>query len=131
GCAPRAGRQPPGPPGRPAGPDEAVPPPAGLLAAARQPLFAGLGTDLAGMRAVLRLADRIGGIVDHLGSPALFRNLPAQRDQGWIATTQSEVRNRADVILVVGDDPGEAVPRVYEPGVAVGQTLFAACRLAR
>ena len=117
--------------GRPAALDEAVAHAAGLLAAARQPLFAGLGTDLAGMRAVLRLADRIGGIVDHLGSPALFRNLPAQRDQGWIATTMSEVRNRADVILIVGDDPGEAFPRFYERCVAVGETLFAGGPLPR
>lgn len=65
--------------GRPAVLDEAVARAAGLLGTARQPLFAGLGTDLDGMRAVLRLADRIGGIVDHLGSAALFRNLPAQR----------------------------------------------------
>ena len=117
--------------GRPAALDEAVAHAASLLAAARQPLFAGLGTDLAGMRAVLRLADRIGGIVDHLGSPALFRNLPAQRDQGWIATTLSEVRNRADVILVVGEDPGAAFPRFYERCVAVGETLFAGGPLPR
>jgi formylmethanofuran dehydrogenase subunit B len=111
--------------------DEAVARAARLLAAARQPLFAGLGTDLDGMRAVLRLADRIGGIVDHLGSPGLFRNLPAQRDQGWIATTLSEVRNRADVILIVGSDPGEAFPRFYERCVAVGETLFAGGPLPR
>ena len=117
--------------GRPAALDEALAHAASLLAAARQPLFAGLGTDLAGMRAVLRLADRIGGIVDHLGSPALFRNLPAQRDQGWIATTLSEVRNRADVILVVGSDPGAAFPRFYERCVAVGETLFAGGSLPR
>ncbi len=117
--------------GRPVALDDAVAHAAGLLSAARQPLFAGLGTDLAGMRAVLRLADRTGGIVDHLGSPGLFRNLPAQRDLGWIATTLSEVRNRADVILVVGHDPSDGLPRFYERCVAVGETLFAGGPLPR
>src|SRR5262249_38814533 len=102
-----------------------------ILAASRLPLFAGLATDHAGLPAALQLADRIGGSVDHLGSAALFRNLPAQRDVGWIATTLSEVRNRADLVVVVGPDPSEAVPRFYERCVAFDETLFDAGPLRR
>ena len=95
-----------------------------ILAASRLPLFAGLGTDIAGMRAVMRLAERVGGVVDHLGSDGLFRNLRAIQDGGWVATTLSEVRNRADVLLVVGPDPSAAFPRFAERCLTVAETLF-------
>src|SRR4029434_448334 len=44
--------------------DQAVAAAADILRNCRHPLFAGLATDVAGLRAALRLADRIGGIVD-------------------------------------------------------------------
>src|SRR3546814_654998 len=62
---------------------------ADLLQDSRLPLFAGLATDVDGMRAVMQLADRIGGVVDHAGSDALFRNLRTLQDSGWITTTLS------------------------------------------
>jgi formylmethanofuran dehydrogenase subunit B len=111
--------------------DEAVARAAAILAASRQPLFAGLAADVAGIAAALQLADRLGGVVDHAGSAALFRNLPAQRELGWIATTLSEVRNRADLVLLVGPDPLAAAPRFVERCVAPTQTLFDATPLAR
>jgi formylmethanofuran dehydrogenase subunit B len=110
--------------GQPGTLDGAVARAAAILRASRQPLFAGLGTDVAGMAAALQLADRLGGVVDHAGSTALFRNLPAQRELGWIATTLSEVRNRADLVLLVGPDPLAAVPRFVERCVAPAMTLF-------
>ncbi len=85
-----------------------------LLAQSRLPLFAGLGADVAGMREVLALADRLGGIVDHAGSEALFRNLRVLQDSGWVAATLSEVRDRADLVLIVGPDPSPAFPRFAE-----------------
>ncbi|MFO1057186.1 MAG: hypothetical protein U1E53_09485 [Dongiaceae bacterium] len=99
--------------------DEAVARAAAILGASRQPLFAGLAADVAGIGAALQLADRLGGVVDHAGSAALFRNLPAQRELGWVATTLSaEVRNRADLVLLVGPDPLAAAPRFVERCVA-------------
>jgi formylmethanofuran dehydrogenase subunit B len=85
-----------------------------LLAQSRLPLFAGLGTDIAGMREVLALADRLGGVVDHGGSEALFRNLRVLQDTGWVATTLGEVRDRADLVLIIGPDPSPAFPRFVE-----------------
>src|SRR4030095_13720989 len=52
--------------------DEAVAAAAAILRNSRQPLFAGLATDVAGLRAVMQLAERTGGIVDHLGSDGFF-----------------------------------------------------------
>src|SRR4051794_22461890 len=62
--------------GSPVALEAAVARAAAILAGSRQPVFAGLGADVAGVGAALQLADRLGGVVDHAGSAALFRNLP-------------------------------------------------------
>ncbi|HSI42314.1 MAG TPA: formylmethanofuran dehydrogenase [Xanthobacteraceae bacterium] len=85
-----------------------------LLAASRAPLFAGLGTDIDGGRAVLDLAARTGGVLDHAGSTTLFRNYASVQRTGWLSTTLAEVRNRCDLLLVVGDDPTAAFGRLFE-----------------
>lgn len=110
--------------GRPAGLDEAVARAAGILAGSRLPVFAGLGTDVAGVRAALALADRLGGAVDHLGSPALFRNLRVVQDDGWMTTTLGEVRNRVDLLLIVGGGVPSMFPRFFERCVWPAETLF-------
>jgi len=110
--------------------DEAVACAAEILRNSRQPLFAGLATDVAGLRAVLQLAERTGGIVDHLASDGFFRNLRVIQDSGWMTTTFSEVRNRVDLLLIVGPDPTPQFPRFFERCVAPRPTLFAANREA-
>jgi formylmethanofuran dehydrogenase subunit B len=103
---------------------------ADILAASRAPVFS-VAADIAGTRAVLRLADRLGGVVDHPGSEALFRNLRVVQDAGGFATTLSEVRNRADLLLIIGPDPSSAFPRFFERCVEVPKTLFSDTPLAR
>jgi formylmethanofuran dehydrogenase subunit B len=85
-----------------------------ILRQARLPVFGGLATDIEGMRGVLALADRIGGVVDHAGSHGLFADLTALRDIGVVTTTFSELRNRADLLLIVGPDPATLLPRFLE-----------------
>jgi formylmethanofuran dehydrogenase subunit B len=85
-----------------------------LLKAARVPLFHGLAVDLHGIRALLALAERAGGIVDHLASAPLLANAAVARASGWVTATFAEIANRADVILLVGGDPAHAFPRFYE-----------------
>ncbi|MCC7410694.1 MAG: formylmethanofuran dehydrogenase subunit B [Gammaproteobacteria bacterium] len=89
----------------------------------RAPLIGGLATDLAGMRAALALADRAGGIVDHLHGEALLRNFLTLQDAGWVTTTLTEVRNRADLILFVGTDTSE-FPRFFERCIDNQSALF-------
>ncbi|HEX6013803.1 MAG TPA: hypothetical protein VFY87_18810 [Geminicoccaceae bacterium] len=110
--------------GEPATLEEAVAQAAGLLARSRLPLFAGLGTDVAGMRAVLALAERTGGIVDHAGSRGLMANVRAMQDGGWVTATLAEIRNRADLVLFVGTDSRAATPRFVERCLAPRDTLF-------
>jgi len=72
------------------------------LKKSRQPLFAGLGTDVDGMRAALLLAERCGAILDHLHGRALLNNLRVLQSRGQATTTLGEVRNRADLVVLVG-----------------------------
>ena len=86
---------------------------AGLLRQSRRPLIGGLGCDIAGLRAAVALAERADAWLDHMDSAAQLRNLRPYQDSGWIATTLSEVRNRADVIVLAGTT-AEGLPRFFE-----------------
>ena len=76
-----------------------------LLAASRQPLFGGLGTDVAGARALYRLSCETGAICDPAGGAALMHSVRSLQDRGSFTTTLAEVRTRADVIVCVGGLP--------------------------
>src|SRR5262245_23949075 len=78
-----------GPPlidGKPASIEQAARRAAALLREARQPLFAGLATDVNGCRAALDLAGACGAILDHLHGEAAWRNLRVLQSGGWIMT---------------------------------------------
>jgi len=79
---------------------------ANLLQRSRQAAFFGMGTDIAGARAAITLAERIGAVVDHAHSASLLRNLDCMREDGVMLTTPAESHLRADLVLLVGRDPG-------------------------
>jgi formylmethanofuran dehydrogenase subunit B len=83
-----------------------------LLAASRAPVVAGLGTDIAGARAAIALAEQIGGTVDHMNSEALLRDVEVMRASGMMLTTPSEASLRADVLLLIGAGLVEAWPEL-------------------
>jgi formylmethanofuran dehydrogenase subunit B len=87
-----------------------------MLDTSRQPLIAGLGTDVAGARAAIALARRIGAAIDHTNADALLRDLDVLREAGVMLTTPSEASLRADALLLVGpgviDAPGEVARRM-------------------
>lgn len=104
--------------------DEAVSAAARVLAASRQPLFGGLGTDVAGARALYRLACETGAICDAAAGTALMHGLRAQQDRGSFTTTLAEVRTRADLIVCLGGVPTEQAPNFFERA-GVGEALVA------
>lgn len=91
--------------GRSAEPGEARAAAARMLAASRQPLFGGLGTDVAGARALYRLACATGAICDAAEGAALMQTVRPLQDRGGYGTTLAEVRNRADLIVCLGGLP--------------------------
>lgn len=83
------------------------------IAAARQPLFGGLATDVAGMRALYALADASGAILDHAHGDTLMHSLRALQDKGLFYTTLAEIRNRADLVVCLGTDPRARYPEFF------------------
>lgn len=95
----------------------------GILKKSHNPLFAGLGTDAGGIRQVMHLADKTGAIVDHMHGNALIRNSLVLQDLGWITTTMTEIRNRADLIIFAGTDAGN-YPRFFERTIWNEKSMF-------
>ncbi len=83
-----------------------------LLQASRMPLIAGLGTDVAGARAAIALAQQIGAVIDHMHSAALLRDLDVMRESGMMITTPNEARLRGDLLLLVGVGLVETWPEI-------------------
>ncbi|PKM11237.1 MAG: formylmethanofuran dehydrogenase subunit B [Gammaproteobacteria bacterium HGW-Gammaproteobacteria-3] len=94
--------------------DVAVTKAAALLKDTRQPVFGGCATDVNGMRALLALADKSGAVVDNMNFTGARRNFLALQDSGWMNTTLAEVKNRCDLLLIVGVDLERFAPRFFE-----------------
>lgn len=97
---------------------------ADLLRDSKQPVISGMATDLNGARSALALADKSRATVDNMDSSAMFRNTLVLQDTGWMLTTLTEVRNRVDLLLVVGSDIEADFPRFYERMVWNKESMF-------
>ena len=95
-----------------------------LLKLANQPLIAGLGTEAQGMRAVMHLADKTGATLDHMHSDATMRNTLVLQNSGWQTTTLTEVKNRVDLLLVIGTNIVSSLPQFFERIIWNESTLF-------
>ena len=104
--------------------DKAIKEAAKLLGKAKLPLYGGLATDVEGMRAVIALAERTSGIVDHALSEAQYRNFKVLQTTGWVMTTLTEARNRADLFIIAGSDIQALHPRFFETIVSPPASMF-------
>lgn len=104
--------------------DEAIAEATRLIRASALPIYGGMATDVEGSRAILALADRSGGVVDHAYSEALYRNYKVLQSSGWVMSSLTEARNRADVIVIVATDVQYLHPRFFERIVNPPETLF-------
>lgn len=99
--------------GKPASLDDSIAAAAELLAGAKQPLFGGLATDIAGARSLYALANTCHAILDHANSAGLMPGLRTLQDRGLLQTTLAEIRNRADLMVVIGTQPSRDYPEFY------------------
>ena len=93
---------------------EAIAHAASLLKNTNYPVIGGCATDVNGMRGLLALADRTGAVVDNANFNNARKNLLALQDSGWMNTTLAEVKNRCDLLLIVGTDLEGFAPRFFE-----------------
>ena len=92
--------------------DEAVVAAAHMLSRAVSPLVY-LAPDVSWetQREAVALADDLGGALDSVTSATALASLLAAQERGRASATLGEVRNRADVIVFWGVDPGRRYPR--------------------
>lgn len=110
--------------GKPATLKEAAAKIAGIMKAANLPLIGGCATDVNGMRALLSLADHSGAAIDNMNFNGARRNILSMQDNGWINTTLAEVKNRVDLLLVVGTDMEPLFPRFFERYIWNKESMF-------
>jgi formylmethanofuran dehydrogenase subunit B len=109
--------------GKTAASEEAIDAVCRILKKARTPLIAGLGSDVAGMRQVMHLAEKTGAVLDHMHGNGLIRDTLVLQSHGWIMTTMAEIRNRADLVIFAGTDATN-YPRFFERVIWNEQTMF-------
>ncbi len=97
---------------------------ADLLRDSKQPVIGGMATDLNGARSAMALADKSRATIDNMDSAAHFRNVLVLQDTGWMITTLTEVKNRVDLLLVVGSDIEAGFPRFFERMVWNKESMF-------
>ncbi len=95
-----------------------------LLKDTKLPLIGGCATDVNGMRGLLALADRSGAVVDNMNFTGARNNFLALQDSGWMNTTLAEVKNRCDLLLVVGTDLEAFAPRFFERYLWNKESMF-------
>ena len=87
---------------------------AALITASRLPVFLVGACDVAGARAAIRLAERTGGVIDHIDSAIALRELDVMRSFGKFIVTPHEARQRADTVLLVGSGLTQMWPEMAD-----------------
>lgn len=95
-----------------------------MLKQAKHPLIGGLATDIQGMRAVMNLAESSSATIDHMNSKSSMRNLLVVQNSGWQITTLTEVKNRVDLLVIIGTDIVSYFPRFFERNVWNQESMF-------
>ena len=103
---------------------EAVAEASRLVKGAKLPFFGGLGTDVEGVRSVMSIADQAGGVVDHALSESAYRNFRVLQTGGYVMSSLTEARNRADLFVVLGSDVQKYHPRFFERIVCNERSMF-------
>ncbi|MFP6680654.1 MAG: formylmethanofuran dehydrogenase [Gammaproteobacteria bacterium] len=94
-----------------------------ILRRARSPLISGLGTDVEGVREAVHLAEKSKAVIDHGNSTGFDQSMRVLQSRGWYMTTLAELRNRADLVVIVGADIVNHYERFLRRYVASKQSL--------
>jgi formylmethanofuran dehydrogenase subunit B len=113
--------------GRPADWDAAIGRAAQILREAKAPLIYGLSrSSTAGQRAAVRLADRLGAIIDTTASRCHAPSIMALQQVGESTCSLGEAKNRCDLVVFWGSNPVKSHPRHLERYSADPQGMFLA-----
>ncbi len=100
--------------GKPASEEQALEKAAELLKTAQLPLISGLIADVQTCREALALAEKLGGVIDHANGASMRKSTSVMQRIGEVKTTLSEVRNRADCVVIFGKNVTDKFPRLLQ-----------------
>ena len=100
--------------GKKASLDAAIKKSAKLLQSSSQPLVSGLIADVQACREAVLLTEKIGGVVDHASSTGMQPNNIVMQRHGQVKTTLAEVRNRSDLVIILGSKIFDLFPRLAD-----------------
>ncbi len=72
------------------------------------------GVELSGLRSILNFSSQHNCIIDHVNSKYLYQNIGVVQRTGYIATSLTETKNRADTIVIIGNKILNKSPRLVE-----------------
>lgn len=94
-----------------------------LLKKSKQPLISGMIADVQACRNAIALTEKVGGVIDHANGSRIRVNNAIMQRIGEVKTTLSEVRNRADCVVIFGADVLDKFPRLYDRILSPAQSL--------
>ena len=93
-----------------------------LLKKSKATLFAGMGTDIKGTKATLKIADKFKCIIDHFSGDSYVKNIKSVQEVGGFFLTLSELKNRSDTIIIIQSSNDE-LPRLFEKYIFSKKTI--------
>ena len=111
--------------GKPASEEQALEKAAELLDKAKLPLVNGLIADVQTCREAVALTEKLGGVIDHANGSAMRKSTAAMQRIGEVKTTLSEVKNRADCVIIFGANVTTKFPRLVQRILSPEKTLGA------
>ena len=96
-----------------------------LIEGHNETLILNHGVELAGLRSILNFASQRNCIIDHVGSKFLYQNIGVVQRTGYMATSLTETKNRADTIIVFGNEIFNKTPRLIDKVLVPKDSLCA------
>ena len=96
-----------------------------LIKGHHETLILNHGVELAGLRSMLNFASQQNCIIDHVGSKFLYQNIGVVQRTGYMATSLTETKNRADTIIVFGNEIFNKTPRLIDKVLVPKDSLCA------
>jgi formylmethanofuran dehydrogenase subunit B len=93
-----------------------------LIKKSKSTLFAGMGTDIKGTKAMLKIADKFKCIIDHYSGDNYVKNIKSIQEVGGFFLTLSELKNRSDTIIII-QSSDDKLPRLFERYIFSKETI--------
>lgn len=109
--------------GKPVSLEKATSRAAEILRSSSQPLISGLIADIQTCRNAVALAEKVGGVIDHANGASIRSSSAVMQRVGEVRATLAEVRNRADCVVVFGEQVFDRFPRLMDRILLPQKTL--------